>query len=262
MRTVIYAQARTGSTALFLRLQAALETQIPCFFEPEPDHVPATGDVLVKSLVMSVPEDLHCSPLDATSFDRRLVLVRDPRDRLISVLLFLLQWSSAAYPPLWQQAPHLFAALLRLLRRKEQAPASVAVAQLFEAILWARFGLNRWQAQDQWRRLQNGFLAWHAAVAPQETIRYELLMTYPKVALPRAYASLRRQGRSGEWRQWFTPRDVAYFRPLLLSYLLRYHYADDWTLPAEQTIDPSSSSRYVEKWVRVQRRQAHAHPLS
>ena len=262
MRTIILGQARTGTTALFLQLQAALPAQIPCFFEPQASELPATGDVLVKSLVMSLPDDLRRPALDTSSFDQRYVLIRDPRDRLISVLLFLLHWHSATYPPLWQCAPTGLEAILRLLHRKEHDPTSVTVAQLFHAILWVRFSLNHWQALDRWHRLQAGFLAVHAALPQQETIRYETLVAHPLAPPSRAYASIFRTGTVGAWRQWFTPEDVSYFRPLLLPYLHCYHYTDCWGLPAQQTIDPTYSSRYVEKWVRVQRRAAGVRTVS
>jgi hypothetical protein len=189
--------------------------------------------------------------------------VRDPRDRLISVLLFLLQWYSTSYAPLWQQYPDSFAALLRLVRQKEQQPASVTVRQLFDAILWIRFRLNPWQAWETWAALQARFLAWHAGLGHQETYRYEAVMAHAfPLPLPRAYASIKRDGRCGQWRQWFTPEDVRYFRPLLVPYLERYGYPDDWTLPVEPTIDPALASRYVEKWRRVWEKQRHGTPIA
>lgn len=258
MRIVIYGQARTGSTALFLQLQAALPTQTRCLFEPHPSEIPPTGDVLVKSLVMSLPDDLTRPPVDASIFDRRVVLVRDPRDRLISVLLFLLHWHSPAYPPLWQYAPRGFEALLRLLRQKERVPTSVTVVQLFEDVLRLRFGFDQWDARRTWFHLQAKFLIFEATLPRHTLLCYETLSAHTPVATPRAYASIRRHATTGEWRQWFTDTDCAAFRPLLLPYLHRYEYADDWTLPTQQTIDPVYSSHYVEKWLRIQRRQHHA----
>lgn len=259
MRTIIAGQARSGTTALYLRLQAGAATETVCLFEPPalpPGDLAST--LLVKTLVMSLPDDLHCPPLDPARFDRRLVCVRDPRDRLVSVLVFLLQWHSPTYLPLWQQCPAGLEAVVHLLRQKEHEPASVTVQHLFETILWLRFGLDRWQAPQMWARLQAGFLQW-ATTFPHETIRYEGLVTrVPVPPIPRHLASILRTATTGEWRQWFTPDDCAYFRPLLLPYLQRYQYPDAWDLPRYQWIDPAGSSQYVLKWVRVQRRASHA----
>src|SRR6266851_6266091 len=120
MRICIYGQARTGTTALFLAKQAMLPTEAVCLFEPAAvDIGTLPADCLVKTLVASLPGDEHRLPTQFYGFDRRYVLVRDPRDRLISLLLFLPHWSNAEYPPLWQSASAKLTDYLQLLHRKE-----------------------------------------------------------------------------------------------------------------------------------------------
>ena len=99
MRIVIFGLAKSGTTALFYILKSALPPSTLCLFEPrsfnartldrnqfvrflkESDH-----DVLAKVLPFR-PHD----PGDAESFsdfEKQILIVRDPRDRLISRLLY------------------------------------------------------------------------------------------------------------------------------------------------------------------------------
>lgn len=267
MRTLIAGQARTGTSALYFALQRASTTDLACHFEPgdlDPWTLPAHA--LVKTLVASLPGDELRPPLDPLAFDRRLVLVRDPRDRLISLLLFLPHWHTPDYPPLTVRAPAQLQRYVRLLEAKVADPTAVTVRTLFEILMQMRFGFTHGEALPTLRALQQTFVAWHGTVPEAETVRYEELMgearaPHPQDGLPpRGYAQLRRAGRIGEWRQWFTPEDVRCFLPTFQPYLTWYGYGDEWTLPAQPSIDTATSVDYVRTWLRVQRRQAYVSP--
>jgi hypothetical protein len=53
----------------------------------------------------------------------------------------------------------------------------------------------------------------------------------------------------GNWRDWYTCEDVAFFRPRMARYLARYGYGDDWELNSRPTIEPQHASQYVLKLV-------------
>jgi hypothetical protein len=55
----------------------------------------------------------------------------------------------------------------------------------------------------------------------------------------------------GDWRHWFTPEDIALFKPAYLPYMEAAHYdCDDWALADLPQIDPRFSSRYIRNLVR------------
>jgi hypothetical protein len=233
-------------------------------FEPAMPSLAATiraaDHLLVKTLVGSLPGEELVPQWHAEDFDECYVLVRDPRDRLISLLLFLPLWSNATYPPLWQAQPTGLARYLDLLQRKVAAPARVATATLFKHLMWVRFRLHPRGALPMLQALQHSFLTFHSLLPRCETVYYEDLIR-PVVGQvvrppPRPYARILRRGTPGEWRHWFTPEDVDYFRPVFHPYLTWYGYEEEWDLADQPCIRQATSTQYIEKWVRVDRRRA------
>jgi hypothetical protein len=269
VKTLITGQPRTGTTALFLRLQAQLPPDGLALFEPP--TLEGTGwatapHSLVKTLVASLPGQDTAVRFNPQRFERHYVLVRDPRDRLISLLLFLPHWHTERYAPLWQVQPKGLDRYLAALAQKVAVPRSLPTWALFERLMGLRFGLSRGDALPTLEYLQQTFVAWHLTLPASETVHYEAL--YPVThhgqlvhLPPRAYARIFRRGASGEWGHWFTPEDVDYFRPVFQPYLTWYGYGENWALPEEPRIGSVTSTDYVAKWLRVDRRRAaHATP--
>lgn len=273
MKLVILGQPRTGTTALFTRVVRAFPEDTRTLFEPQTyDSQPedAMRDVIVKMLVGNLPGDAAPDYASCHNFDHTVVLVRDPRDRLISGLLFLLHWSSATHPPVYNdraQCPWY----LQWLKAKESQPGHLPVSQLFHAVMgrYSEENARSWlDTQQQY------FLTMTTQVPSVLLVRYEAMIgmhgdvsaletmlqkRLPLVPVYDTYRSIYRAGTSGFWRHWFVPSDVTYFRPLMQPYLLQYGYDTSWELASPQRIDPWTSSKYVEKWWRIKRRQARVH---
>ena len=47
------------------------------------------------------------------------------------------------------------------------------------------------------------------------------------------YRRVARSKTYSDWRNWFLPEDVEFFRPRMAEYMDEYGYGDDWTLPEE-----------------------------
>lgn len=277
MHILILGQARTGTTALYTLLKHALPATTRCCFEPE-TYIPEFDDihrnVLVKMLMDCLPNGQHHDLDSCKNFDRTVLLLRDPRDRLVSSLLFLLHWSSDAYPPLYYDR-RTFDPLIALLAQKEQVSRSVPMWRLFEAIMALRFGLSGRQPYWWLAKQQQAFLTFQATHPGAYCLHYEDLIAgkvgyvasylgFPlharaplAVFLPpaREHVSILRNGLSGEWVDWFCDEDIAYFRPIFDPYLSRYGYNETWTLPQDQKVAAEVSSRYVQKWCRIRRRR-------
>src|SRR5690348_3976598 len=87
MRTVVFGLGKTGTTALFFKLKQAMPADTRALFEPRSfsaDLAPAR-DVLAKVL-LGYNRDVDTSAF--LSFDRKVFLVRDPRDTLVSRVLY------------------------------------------------------------------------------------------------------------------------------------------------------------------------------
>mgnify|MGYP001617064223 FL=1 len=270
-RIAILGQPRTGTTALFYRQKAVLPATTRCLFEPSryvPDRQDAERGVLIKMLMGALPGEGYPAYDSLRVCDRLYGLVRDPRDRIVSAILFLMHWAA---PPRW---PALYqregwAALMQLLREKEHSPNRIPFAALFEEVMWLWFGLAPTQAQEWWYAQIMHTLQWYTRlhVTPRWYERLENTRSLvPPLPLAREHWSILRSGSSGEWRQWFRPSDEAYFRPLFHEYMEEYGYPEDWSLAEPQVIHPGMSSRYVLKWARVRwlaaRRATHGESAS
>jgi hypothetical protein len=77
----------------------------------------------------------------------------------------------------------------------------------------------------------------------------------PDPIVPAPHDHVTRSKRHGQWRHWFTPEDVASFRPLMEPYLRQYGYSTDWTLAPDPVIRPDEASEYVVRPVRLGRRR-------
>lgn len=58
-----------------------------------------------------------------------------------------------------------------------------------------------------------------------------------------------RSKKYNNWKSWFLPEDVAYFRPLYRPFMQHFGYADAWGLSENASIDPETASLYVKKIV-------------
>lgn len=258
---------RTGTSATYQFLKAALPAETQCYFEPveEPPLVDGQS-MLCKMLVAPLPGTVGPSPAWIASLDRCIILHRDPRDRLISTLLFMLHWHNEQYPPLWQRDG--FEGIMAFLEEKEQTP-SLPVWHLFEWAYAVRFGMQPGAACG-WLAAQQAQLLHYATLCPEWTIQmpYENLLKSTRnsgMAIPRdpARQSIKREETTGAWRHWFTPEDCTYFAATFAPYCDRMGYLATTPVALAQhpVIDPATSSRYVKKWVRVYRRSLqHATP--
>ncbi len=264
--TVIVGAARTGTTATFYAVARGLEGTGESVYALYEQH----NRRIYESLDKYAPERLIVSKLLVTSrsFDRavaapfshRVLIVRDPRDTLLSALLF--------FPVLAINAgidADQVDAFTDLILRKEQDPESISMKSLL------RHGYRLVSPEGTLRNLiASWFLAtmrYHDHV-PSMVAKYESLVDGELDELEE-YLSLQlgnresdasrshiaRTGEYGSWRNWFVADDLPYFRPLLATYMRCYGYEDDWELPERPTIDPATASSYIQQSTQVRRDQ-------
>lgn len=259
MKTVIVGQGKTGTTALFFKLKQALPVDTTCLFEPrsfDPSMGDA-GDVLAKVLI-GFNRGVDLAGLFA--FDKKLVLTRDPRDTLVSRVLY-----DIYNEPALCADDAKVEAFVQLLRRKEATPLStplVEVIGLFDRM--CRRPLLPRATHDAAVALE--FQRGHSDFVPyryEDLIRadFTAIESYlgcsirPDLAVvPIDYERVARSKRSGDWREWLTPDDVDFFRPYFAPYLSFNGYADDWTLSDQPRILAEHGSEYVLRLVDERRR--------
>lgn len=250
MRVLIVGEGKSGTTALLRSVSNALDGPAelfePTLMTPE-DLQPSS--IVVKKLLLNwkAPEN---DLLD--SFDKRIFIVRDPRDRLVSHLLY------DAYNKADSLNTEQREKWLTLLGRKTRRPQKISMLQLINA--WWR--LSRADLTSHYVRALDRSTGFNRRVGSEfHTLRYEdyvdgnfadvdgyLGLPLAPGVVQSSESRVARSSTHGEWRSWFTPADIEVFRPLSHDWLKRHGYDHrDWAI-AESTepLDPATTIDYVQ----------------
>ena len=246
MRVIVVGLGKSGTTALVYAIRSAMPAGTQLLFEPHSCVVLEAPDVAAKVLLHpKFPID----PAFYRQFDRIVLLLRDPRDLVISKALYRIYGGN----PLHADLPKL-GQYVDLLRAKEKDPRSVPfmrIVALFQHLNGRApnpdMGIAR-RLNDivQFQRAFPGsFVYTYEAMVAKQFEPVAQFLSLPAQAMnPEVPAGLQRVVRSrraGNWRDWFCPEDVDHYRPLFAPYMKRYGYAD--RLDAEQRAADSGGGR-------------------
>ena len=267
MKIVIFGLAKSGTTALFYKIKNSLPADAVCLFEPRSFDAEKVKDSRLRWLSRGKRErdtlakvlpfrPHHAVDVESFShFEKQILIVRDPRDRFISRLLYGIYDSEIVRDELKIKV------LVATLEQKEADPRSVALKTLLQLVT-AQNGQGF--SFDEWTRAY----VCHSIVRPLEfhqerehlfIFKYEDLVDGHFVELEE-YLGRPLQGEArvapefnrvtrtrsyGGWRDWFTEEDVDFLRPLMQPYLDCYYPGADWNLKAVPSISSEHGSRYV-----------------
>jgi hypothetical protein len=253
-RILVAGLGKSGTTALYFKIKNSMPEGVLGYFEPREfrvfDDVQGTSQPLIAKVLTPLPETLR--PHLQDFFSHRVLIVRDPRDVLVSSLLY-----NTAYTYLWRYPTDRIVEALQLLRRKERCSGEVSMLDLFSR-LRDDFEINAFAA------FCTRMLGAAAALAEPEyrffTLTYEEMiggrlqsladyLGFPLEGSDEVDEALRRVVRtksSGNWRDWFLSSDVEHFRPLLQPFLRHFRYdTDDWMLNEHPVIPTRDCSGYA-----------------
>lgn len=259
-KIVIFGQYKTGTTAAFYRIRNSLPDDTRTLFEPT-EFVPQRQDAgrwVLAKVILGITEGNAVKYSTFTDFDKKIYLVRDPRDWVISGMLFLLQQQPSLY-----QDRDRFQKIMALLRQKEEAPESVSVIHILEQILPATSrtsldSLGSWIArQHQWLfafedQLDDYYVLRYEELVDDKVTEWERYLEMPlhgKAIVDPVHDHVVRTKGYGNWRHWFLEQDVRFFQPLLSEYIQHYGYSNEWRLHERPVIDPQHCSEYVARVV-------------
>lgn len=264
MKILIAGLSKTGTTGVLYLVANSMRHEPRIIFEPNvcpPDVQDEAGNLIAKVLVGT-----RLKAETFAQFDKKVTLVRDPRDRFISRLLY--SQFSAGYLVDVERAREV----QRCLIEKERNPSQVSVRSILEVMGNAnakRDGVADFVAGTEishgvfdsyLRNFHNGLLYRYEDFV---SARYSELEDYLGFALtgdarvPDDFGRVTRTQASGDWRNWFTEEDVRIFRPVLAPLLERYGYdPDDWALNAVPAIRCEHCSGYFQRLVDERCRKA------
>jgi hypothetical protein len=270
MKIVIAGLGKSGTTGLFFKIKNSLSSGARCLFEPDRYALLAEDrelTVLAKILLYR-PDRVDYGSFEG--FDKKILIVRDPRDRLISQLLYEI-WNS------FYGDKKKVSRFLNLLEKKESDPFAVSVLDILGLIkknkkhnFWRNPKLSkvrekskelRFWISDLYGRRFNLSMDFHDSRPDYFLIKYEDFLAgrirelegylgFRLFAAPRVdeeYSRVARTQKSGNWKNWFLKRDIKFFRPRFLNFMEKYGYSDDWELNKKPKILPVHSSGYVKR---------------
>ena len=262
---VIFGQFKTGTTVIFYKIRESLPAKgVHLLFEPDryvPPVDPVDKTVLAK-VILGVDNKVEYE--DFLKFEYAIYIVRDPRDWLISGLLFVCQ----QLREIWSREDHT-QVILNLLRQKETAPTSVSVHDLLREIV----ACTGWSTEEllKWITRQQRWLVTFESKRQFHVLRYEHFVAgnYSKLesylgidltdsvpVVPTTHSHTARTRSFGNWKSWFVEADIELFRPVFEDYISRHHYDPSWQLDALPVISPEHSSQYVRRIIDRRRKIA------
>jgi hypothetical protein len=252
-RILVTGVGKTGSTALFHAILNSLPPETVSLFEPETSGESLPEDIKPPVLVKSF---VHYSG-HFDFFEKKILIIRDLRDQLISALLYkpynLLLKSTG--PEQEADATDKVNRFMELLRQKEASPAEVTVKQLYDIIpVGTTLRINN--IINYAKNHPEAFIMKYEDFISNNLDKLNEYLGFDisgSVVVPKKYERVTRTKSSGNWRSWFTPSDIEYFRPELLEYMKLFGYKDEWELEKEPGLDPQTGSLYLEKLLKEAR---------
>lgn len=255
---LIVGPGKTGTTGMYTSVkrglqQAGIEARM--VFEPRNakplDNLLALAPgvpVLTKTTLNLADRTIP----DPRVFDRRVMTVRDPRDVVVSTLLFR--------PLTVRSMRHTGAATIEkfvaALEAKQVDPSSTSVLALFELAEHLGIGLAPFENQVRNLERQRDFMRRY----PVHVMHYERfvrgdlddLSEYLGFAVENVsaressmFGHIARSQASGEFLQWFRQDDLDYFNSIFADALSALDYPVHVDLPEHQVITPETGSEYV-----------------
>lgn len=271
---LIIGTAKSGTTAVYKSVKDAIGENLTSYFEPNASEFNAALRSRAKQILVKITlidraqyKDLYD---DIHHFDKKIMVIRDPRDILISNLLYTVRWMRFSKD---SERLNIF---LTALKEKEADPQSHSVLSLYQ--LRDRLEsevMQSWESPRSWQDEYNDYAIAIRMIQKNpdlHILRYEDYVDGKLEGLS-AYLGLDIQGNADvsslkeqhsikkslrniarsksydNWKNWFTAQDVVAFRPLFEPLMTASGYSDDWALNATPKIDPAKSSAYVTRIV-------------
>ena len=257
-KIVILGEAKSGTTGLYFKIKNSISPNARCVFEPKGyQYHSEAGDnnrpVLAKVLFGN-PKIFSYESF--SSFDHKIFIVRDPRDRIISEMLFWVAESEMC------QNNDRLNQYMKLLKQKEDSPQCISVFELvkqgrllggakFDKVTWKNRIYERFGWIREFLRLNpEYFLLKYDDFISDNLTELEKYLGFQLLgeAKPVGFSEIVvRTKKSGDWKNWFLPEDVDYFRPAIDEFLSEYGFSIDWSLNENPIIDASYCTKYIKK---------------
>ena len=262
LRIAIFGRYKSGTTMLFYVIKDALPSKSRLLFEEQQYTFRRRDQYLpvLAKVILGESEDGHDVDYESfLAFEKRVYLIRDPRDWLVSGTLFLISQHVTQHSN--QQT---ISSILKLLKQKEADSSSVALVTILEETLKCLPGKSLAQTLDGLNRAMAWQFAFEKKLGDHILVKYEDIIDNKYLALSdylglsmkgcrgvdAAHSHVPRTGSYGNWRDWLLPQDVELFQPIFDPFIRRYQYETSWEVNPVQNVQAEHCSQYVERTMR------------
>ncbi|QFT53816.1 sulfotransferase domain-containing protein [Microbulbifer sp. THAF38] len=268
MRILIYGLSKSGTTILHTMVKASLEnhlgTGIQEVFEPfeifeESDGVRYAKEGISSNIKSSKNEivkallDSGITPQKVLSFqkyfDKKIFIVRDPRDRFVSQIFYRWHW-------VHRPDKEKFIRTLRLVKYKEDNPKDIPCIFLFNQNpnFYPAFSKKMLDTYDRvmkflGRASQDWFILKYEDLIDGNVEKLEEYLSFPirkNVSVNKNYKGVVRSKAHGNWRKWYSQEDVVFFKPIFKKYIKYLKYdSSDWKLEYPEYLPKAHGSEYM-----------------
>lgn len=268
VRIILLGLGKTGTSIAAYRIHAGLSLPKWIYFEPFTFSQSETKEinrhlkaqihphwnVITKCLIQPQNNpDWDLIKEYSKAYNRHIWISRDPRDRLISDFLYGAYWKQAP-PGREKEFERSVRNKLQRVREKELNPQKIPFKDLY---------FDPEELRKDLQKIYNNLLASATPMLEswfvlryenfvdgrfQELNQYLGITVDTKAEVPDKLRRVTRTRGHGNWRDWFTPEDVVFFKPIFENYLKRFGYdANDWNLNRNPKLNPEFGSEYIEK---------------
>jgi hypothetical protein len=284
---LIIGTAKSGTTAIYKSIKDEMvraedkegkAARLVSFFEPSAAEFQTALRSRAKNLIVKITlidraayKNLY---KDIEAFDKQIMIIRDPRDILISNLLYNTRWMR------FSQDPERRAVFLKAIEEKEQDPSAHSLLSLYQLRdkLESEVMLS-WETPRSWHDEYNDYAI---AVRMIDTYQDMYVLRYEDYidnklsgvqdyigleisgnadvsslreqhSLKKSVNNIARSKAYGNWKNWFTADDVKTFRPLFQPLMSKAGYADEWALNSNPVIKPENASLYLKRIINKDR---------
>jgi hypothetical protein len=250
MKVAIIGMPKTGTTALYESIKLELPLDTVTSFEPK--NKSELSYVLTEkrdnALTKIMFTKLNDVDFRVEEFDKTVVIVRDPRDYLVSSLLYKFD------DPKICKSNEKLKYLISLFKVKQERPDQISFTKLYSAfsdteINW-NLHLKLYKNLLKFIEKQNVFVLKYEDFAYDllQPLNYYLGLTVKnKRKLEGWTAKIQRKGTSGDWKNWFTKDDL-YLREVFLDVMSKLNYSD-WDLSPKPVIEDKYCLGYINKLI-------------
>jgi TPR repeat protein len=247
MKVAIIGMPKTGTTALYESIKKELPANTVTSFEPktlrELNYVinSQQDNALTKIMFGRLSEiNFKCE-----SFDKVIIIVRDPRDYLISSLLYKFDNPNLA------KNEDKFNQILELFRRKQSNPKSISLTELYGAFdnnsQWDKH-LKLYYELIEFINMSNAHVLKYEDFAGNQLSDLSDYLGFSvqnERKLTGWTSKIQRKGVSGDWKNWFTAADL-YLKDIFFPVMDTLGYKD-WELSGNPIIEKEYSIDYISK---------------